>query len=66
MAAPAHDDPTCLTLLESVDREVAIDGRDLEILMLEGLVGCREASGAFLTPHGELRLRNLRSVLANH
>jgi hypothetical protein len=66
MAAPTHDDLTCLTLLESIDRELAIDGRDLEILIFEGLAGSREPSGAFLTPQGELRLRNLRSVLVNH
>jgi hypothetical protein len=66
MAAPVHDDLTCFSLLESVDRELAIDALDLERLIFEGLVGCHAPRGATLTPKGELRLRNLRSVLGNH
>ena len=65
MAAPDVD-RACMTSLEFVER----GGEDcndllLDALRVQGLV-VRFEDGWALTPQGELRLRNLRSVLQTH
>ncbi|BCT93590.1 hypothetical protein LYSHEL_26150 [Lysobacter helvus] len=63
MAVSACDDKTCMTALESVERGFALAVAELDALRLVGLVVVQADGIAFLTPHGMLRLRNLRSVL---
>ena len=62
---PGTDDQARLRDLECVERGLKIDGPSLEALSLDGLVVCLKDNAPRLSTIGELRLRNLRSVLVD-